>query len=725
MKRPALTLKRQLALTVALAALALVGVLAGLWYTGTRNNEALVEQSSDAIRQNALDSLVQRGRLSLDFLAESLPNLVYYYDLKGLRDTLSPLLEREDVRYAMVYDPAGRLLHDGRDLPEGFGEVMSDPLAAAVIAAEQPLVQWSDDVLDLSQPIMLGSVRIGGVRIGLSRFETDAIVVREQALLAEQLRQRFLAQMRRLVIAFALLLAIGIAVAVLVGRGLVRPIRALAAATDRLVEGRYDEIDLRSERSDELGVLIRAFDRMAHSLGQHDREIRRIAYQDALTGLPNRLMFRELLEQAIDTQARERGGLGLLFIDLDDFKRINDTLGHDVGDQVLGEFSQRLQALLARKDRESGGDSGDDKSLAARLGGDEFVTLVSGTAIRQQCQELAEGIIDSLERPFMIGGKSLFLSASIGITQFPEDARSSRHLLKCGDLAMYQAKLEGKNCLFWYSDHLTADAEESLRLEQALREAISQERLDVVYQPLFDLKTGRMIGAEALVRWSQAGYGEIPPERLIAVAEASSLIDDLGIYVLDRACRDAADWQLQWPGLRVGVNISGRQLLRRDLSELVDQSLARSGLPAGCLTLELTESSLLHDRGFTSQVLKRLRERGVSLWLDDFGTGFSGLGYLRQLQVHGVKIDRSFITDLSVDGDDLALTSAIIAMAHSIGMRVVAEGVESVEQLELLRQRNCDLIQGFLLARPMPAAEVPGYRPPPGLFVDRGGAANE
>ncbi len=713
MRRPVLTLRRKLALTLALVAMSMLGVLAGLWYTGIRTNDVLVEQSSEALRQNALESLRQRGILSLESLAESLPNLLYYYDLKGLREAIVPVLQRPDVRYVMVYEHDGRLVHDGRAAPEGFGEVMSDPLAATVIGAERLVAQWSDELLDLSRPILLGSVRIGGVRIGLSRTATDTLVVREQALLAEQLRQRFIAQMRRLMIAFALLLAVGAVVAVVVARGLVRPIRALADATHRLAEGRYHEVELKSRRSDELGVLIRAFDSMAQSLQQHDREIRRIAYQDALTGLPNRLMFRELLEQAIDTQAQARRALGLLFIDLDDFKRINDTLGHDVGDQVLDEFAQRLQGVL----EQSGPDSGDAKPIIARLGGDEFVALVSGGEIRQQCQRLAEGITDCLALPFVIGGKRLFLGASIGITLFPEDARSSRHLLKCGDLAMYQAKLEGKNCLFWYSDHLTVNAEESLRLEQALREALSTERLEVAYQPLFCLRSGRMIGAEALVRWNEAGRGEVAPERLIAVAEASSLIDDLGIYVLERACRDGAAWQAQVPGLRVGVNISGRQLLRRDLSELVDQSLARHGLPPECLTLELTESSLLHDRDFTAQVLKRLREHGVSVWLDDFGTGFSGLGYLRQLQVQGVKIDRSFITDLQADGDDLALTSAIIAMAHSIGMRVVAEGVETVEQLELLRQRNCDLVQGFLLARPMPAAEVPGFQPPPGLLA--------
>ena len=711
MKRPALTLKRQLALTVLAAALALMAVLAGLWFTGVRTNNLLVEQSSQALRENALAGLAQRGDLSLDFLATALPNLVYYYDLKGLYDLIAPMLDRPDVRYLMVYDREGRLLHDGRPITTGFGEVMSDGLAGGVIGAEQPLAQWSEELLDLSRPILLGQERIGGVRIGLSRASTDALVVSEQAALAAQLRQRFHAQMRRLVIAFAVLLAIGILVAGMVGRGLVRPIRSLARATDRMVEGRYDEVALQSERSDELGVLIRAFDRMARSMEQHDREIRRIAYQDALTGLPNRLMFRELLEQAIETRARDRGALGLLFIDLDDFKRVNDTLGHDFGDQLLTEFARRLQTLLSDAD----GDA-DEKSLVARLGGDEFVALVSGADVRAQCQDVAERIIAGLAQPFVIGGKRLFLGASIGLTMFPRDARSSRHLLKCGDLAMYQAKLQGKNCMFWYSDHLTAHAEENLRLEQSLREALQEERLELVYQPLFDLGSGRMIGAEALVRWNEPGRGEIEAERLIAVAEASSLIDELGQYVLRRACRDGARWQQQHPGLRVGVNISGRQLLRRDLAELVDQALVEAELPGSCLSLELTESSLLHDREFTSDALRRLASRGVNVWLDDFGTGFSGLGYLRQLPVQGIKIDRSFIVDLAGDRDDLALTSAIIAMAHSIGMRVVAEGVESINQLELLRARNCDMVQGFLLARPMPADEVPGYRPEPGLF---------
>lgn len=706
-----MTLKRQLALTVALVALALLIVLAGLWFTGQRTNNVLVARSSAALRDNALGELQRRGELSLDFLSMALPNLVYFYDLKGLYDLVAPMLQRPDVRYVMVYDRHGRLLHDGRSITRGFGEVMSDPLAEAVIGSDQPLALWSEELLDLSRPVMLGTERIGGVRIGLSRTSTDALVASEQAALASQLRERFLAQMQRVVIAFAVLLAIGIVVAVLVGRGLVRPIRALAQATDQLVAGRYQEVALRSDRPDELGVLIRAFDRMARALEQNDREIRRIAYQDALTGLPNRLKFRELLEQAIESRARDRTTLGLLFIDLDDFKRVNDTLGHDSGDQVLADFARRLQTLLVDVDGRV-----EQQALIARLGGDEFVALVSGDEVRARCQRLAERIIASLAEPFLIDGKRLVLGASIGLTLFPEDARSSRHLLKCGDLAMYQAKLQGKNCPVWYSDGLTAQAEENLRLEQGLREALQHERLELVYQPVFDLASGTMIGAEALVRWREPGRGEIEPERLINVAEASSLIDELGRFVLHRACRDGASWQRTVPGLRVGVNISGRQLLRRDLFDLVEEALAEAELPGSCLSIELTESSLLNDREFTSAALRRLASRGVEVWLDDFGTGFSGLSYLRQLPVRGIKIDRSFIVDLAADADNLALTSAIIAMAHSIGMRVVAEGVEAVEQLQLLRARNCDMVQGFLLARPMPAEDVPGYRPPAGLF---------
>lgn len=714
MKAPGLGGK--LAVAVMIAAVTLLGALALLWVTGTRNNEALVAQSSKTILDNALADLRLRGEVTLEHLSEVLPNLVYYYDFSGLGDALTPVLARPDVEYVRVYDLDGLLIHDGTRVLERFGERMDDPLADRVIAAMgtpgKALAIWTDDRVDVSRTLMLGSVPLGGVRIGLSRAAADRAVALEQAQLEAQLRGRFDTQIRWLLAAFTLLLLGAAAAGWLVARGLLRPIRALAESADRLERGSFDQVEIPIDRRDELGKLVQSFNRMAVALRDHDREIRRLAYQDPLTSLPNRLMFRELLDQAVAGQEHRPGGLGLLFIDMDDFKRINDTLGHDVGDEVLSEFAQRLQ----RRASEFAGEYQGERPIIARLGGDEFVALVTGESVRERCTRLAHIILAGLHEPFQVGGRQLFLSASIGVSSFPEDARSARQLLKCGDLAMYQAKLEGKNGLFYYRDHLMHTAEENLKLEQALREALASEQVELHYQPVVEIDTGQMIGAEALLRWRHPELGDIEPERFIAVAESSTLIDELGRYVLEHACADAASWQAQRPGLRVGINISGRQLLRRDLTQLVDQALVDSGLPAESLSVELTESTLLHDRDLAAETLLALRSRGIHVWLDDFGTGFSGLNHLRQLRVSGVKIDRSFIADILTDPDDLALSSAIIAMAHSVGMRVIAEGVETVEQLDLLRERGCDLVQGFLLARPMPAAEIAGFRLDPALM---------
>lgn len=712
MTGPVTGLGARLALAVLLIAAALLGALALLWSAGTRNNEQLVQQSSQAILDNALADLRLRGEVTLEHLCEVLPNLVYFHDFKGLGEALAPVLARPDVEYLQVYDLEGRLVHDGARVQERFGEPMDDPQAGPVIAADGPLALWSNEHLDLSRPLMLGSERIGGVRIGMSRAAADRVVAREQAELTGELRARFEPQIRRLFVVFSILLAGTALGAWLVARRLLRPIRALARAAERIEAGHLEPVATGAGRRDELGVLVEAFNRMVQAMRRHDHEIRRLAYQDPLTGLPNRLMFRELLDQAVAGQESGRDAVGLLFIDLDDFKRINDTVGHDAGDEVLTEFAQRLRRSIERP----GTDPDSDIPVIARLGGDEFVALISGGPVRERCATLARTILDSLNEPFDAAGHRVILGASIGVAIHPDDAHSTRHLLKCGDLAMYQAKLEGKNGVYWYRDHLAAAAEENLQLEQELREALDGGRIEVRYQPLFCVATGRMIGAEALLRWQHPEHGAIPPERFIAVAEAGALIDDLGRMALERACTDAAAWQSRCPGLRVGVNISGRQLLKRNLADQIEQVLERTGLPPECLSLELTESMLLHDRDLTSRTLSRLRARGVNVWLDDFGTGFSGLSHLRQLQVSGVKIDRSFIADILDDPDDLALSSAIIAMAHSIGMRVVAEGVEQREQLELLRERKCDMVQGFLLARPMPAGAIPDYRPDPSLW---------
>jgi predicted signal transduction protein with EAL and GGDEF domain len=343
----------------------------------------------------------------------------------------------------------------------------------------------------------------------------------------------------------------------------------------------------------------------------------------------------------------------------------------------------------------------------ARFGGDEFIVLFMAEDIRTSSGQLAESIIEEIQRPLLLRGRQVFLGASVGITLFPFDASGAGPLLKNADIAMYQAKVAGKGCYRFYSKAMDQAVERRVQLEEELRGAWERGELSVHYQPIYRLADRRLMGAEALCRWQHPILGVVPPSVFIEVAEQSGLIEALGRNVLLQACRDAADWSQ--PGQEppfVSVNISPRQLRTGDLPDVVASALATTGVLPRQLHVELTETAVLGDEVQASALLSRLRATGVKVWLDDFGTGFSGLSHLRRVPVDGVKIDRSFVADVLRDPDDLALTSAIIAMAHSLGITVVAEGIETEGQYEVLRERGCDQGQGFWLGRPMPAAEI-------------------
>jgi diguanylate cyclase (GGDEF)-like protein len=437
---------------------------------------------------------------------------------------------------------------------------------------------------------------------------------------------------------------------------------------------------------------------MSESVGRHDRDIRRLAYGDSLTGLPNRLAFREQLDERVNAAITEGSRIALLFVDLDDFKRINDTLGHDAGDEVLAQFAARIRQCLMRA-------IGDEPEVA-RFGGDEFVALIAGEEVRDSAAHVAESILAELQRPLQLHGRQVFLGASVGITVFPEDAATAAMLMKNGDIAMYQAKVAGKNCYRFYSRAMDQAVERRVRLEHDLRGAWERGELSVAYQPIFQLANGRLVGAEALLRWQHPEHGMIPPSVFIDVAEQTGLIEGMGRQVLVRACTEAMRWKREGEEPFVSVNVSARQLRLGDLAAVVSAALEESGLVPSRLHLEITETAVMGDEIQTSALLARLRATGVKIWLDDFGTGFSGLSHLRRVPVDGVKIDRSFVADVLRDPDDLALTSAIIAMAHSLGITVVAEGVENEGQFAVLRERGCDHAQGYWLGRPMAATEL-------------------
>ncbi|MBB5015291.1 putative bifunctional diguanylate cyclase/phosphodiesterase [Rehaibacterium terrae] len=674
-------------------------VLAALWWQYEDSQEELAGIGREAVHELAMEGLRRRGAALSSQLAEAIANPLYYFDLDTIGELSRSVLRQPDVAYVIVFDAEGLVVHDGSSDIPGYGQPMDDPFAAGAIAAQSLRVQWSAETMDVTQPIFIGDERIGGVRLGFSLAVVGEQQSRADALLRQGLGAIAQRNLYWLAALLAALTALGVAVLVLVSRGLVRPIRQLAEAARAVEIGRYERVQLDTRRGDELGDLIRAFKRMSESVDRHDRDIRRMAYGDSLTGLPNRLAFRELLDQRLLTLQASGGELALLFLDVDDFKRVNDTLGHDAGDEVLAQFATRIRQCVER--------IGGDGAEVARFGGDEFVALILGQDMRATASRLADAIILELQQPIEVLGREVFLGASVGITLFPHDAAGAGLLLKNGDIAMYQAKVAGKNCYRFYSKAMNQAVERRVQMEQDLRGAWERGELSLHYQPVFRLADGALVGAEALLRWQHPLHGVIPPAVFIDVAEQSGLIEALGRHVLARACEDAQRWQVeQGEAPFVSVNISARQLRGGDLPEVVAATLKDSGLAPERLHIELTETAVLGDEVQASALLSRLRALGVKIWLDDFGTGFSGLSHLRRVPVDGVKIDRSFVADVLRDPDDLALTSAIIAMAHSLGITVVAEGVENEGQYAVLRERNCDLAQGFWLGRPMAMQEL-------------------
>ncbi|MBN6152683.1 EAL domain-containing protein [Xanthomonas sp. AmX2] len=682
------------------AAFLLIVAILGLLLERQAAMQREVRALSGSVIHNLFDtSLRTRGESLARQLADSLANPVYYSDLDAIGTQVRVASRYVTVAYVLVYDAEGRLIHDGSDDLPGYGQRMRDPLAAAAIAADGLLTQESSDVLDVSMPITIGDQRVGGVRVGMSWAQARIYERRAAQALDARLAALGKRHLGWLLLLLAALATIGVLVAVYVQRTLVAPIRWLAAAARQIQAGDYAVERRDSGRRDEVSELLRAFGRMSEAIARHDRDVRHMAYTDALTGLTNRVAFREALDHRMLSMRGSHRRLALLFADIDDFKRINDTLGHEAGDEALLQFARRIEQAVERL--------GGHDALLARFGGDEFVILVEDDDVVRVATALAERLVQELREPLQVQGREVFMGTSVGITLYPDDATDTSTLLKNGDIAMYQAKLAGKNCHRFYSRAMDYAVERRVHMEHELRGAWDRGELKLVYQPIFRTLDRRMVGVEVLLRWQHPSLGTISPSVFIDVAEQSGLIESIGPKVLRAACREATLWQ-RFDGSRdlfVSVNVSPRQLRSGDLPEIVADCLRESGLPAALLHLELTETAVIGDELQAASMLARLHRTGVKVWLDDFGTGFSGLSHLRQVPVDGVKIDKSFVADLQRDPDDLALTTAIIAMAHSLGITVVAEGIEQEVQFNLLRERGCELGQGFWLSHPLSASE--------------------
>ena len=432
---------------------------------------------------------------------------------------------------------------------------------------------------------------------------------------------------------------------------------------------------------------------------RYEEQLVYMANHDTLTNLPNRSMLESSLSKALDkhkeASSTRHGATAVLFIDLDRFKVINDSLGHDVGDLLLKAVAGRLQKVIGRQE------------IVGRLGGDEFLIIIPDLKETQDAAILSQAVLDALAPAFDIKGRVLFVSPSIGIALYPSDGEDFPALMRNADTAMYSAKSGGGGTYHFFTKTMNESAMARLVIENDLREALAQNQFELHYQPKVDLRTNRISGLEALIRWKQPGRGYISPMQFIPVAEETGLIGKIGEWVIGEVCRQIAEWDAQSvPPLPIAINLSPRQLIEGRITETISRILTDTGTPAARIVLEVTETVMMQEIKKSAAILEELRHLGLQIAVDDFGTGYSSLAYLKRLPINSIKIDRSFVRDVTIDTDDAAITRTIIVMGHNLGLKVIAEGVETKEQMAFLRESECDEVQGFLIATPQPPQEI-------------------
>ncbi|SAL44883.1 response regulator receiver modulated diguanylate cyclase/phosphodiesterase [Caballeronia arvi] len=522
---------------------------------------------------------------------------------------------------------------------------------------------------------------------------------RSVAVLLERSLSEALAPFHRLQSTLLLITLLGVLVSivgsVLTARSVTRPIAALAQFSRRIGQGDYAE-PIAIRQNDEIGQLARAFNQMQEGISERERRITELAYMDRLTGLPNRALFNDRLQQAITAALPGNRPLAVMMMDLDRFKYVNDTLGHPIGDMLLCEVAKRLRATLPRQ-----------ADTVARLGGDEFAVLLPSDDL-PAAKLLASRMLHALEEPITIEGQLVDVGASIGIVTFPENGTDMNVLLRRADIAMYVAKRSNLGFALYDERHDEHSAER-LSLMSELRQAVEHDQLTLYYQPKVDLATHRVKYVEALVRWDHPTRGFVAPDQFIPFAEQTGYIKTISRWVADKAIAQCAAWRERGIELAVSVNVSARELIQSTLPETFQSLLDKHGVAPEWIWIEITESAIMDDPNHAIDTLDRLHALGIRLSIDDFGTGYSSLSYLKRMPVDELKIDKSFVMGMAQHKDDETIVRSTIDLGHNMGLKVVAEGVENEAMLERLKALRCDLAQGFHLSRPLPPAKLEAW----------------
>jgi len=702
-------------LSIGLIVLAAIAITAFLFWRQWSDEEQQLKSRGQTIASMLAElsqpSLQTRNARELAVMLDSLPagsDIGYVQVLDAKRAIvaqryLDPAFAADTVARldpAEIPNPAAA----GRTLNRTVGGARYLDLVTRVTgpAPRRPdAVAGSDATEPAPPPVTLGYVRVG--------------------LTFERQRSMLYGQLFGALSLVAGLLIVTVTVTLLLTRRLVAPMRRLMRAARAVGSGRLD-VYVPARSSDELGLLTHTFNHMTQRLaesqaqvGNYQRTLEdkvaqrtkeleiatahayKLAQHDILTGLPNRSLLNQRLKQILAQALREATHVACLFLDFDHFKRINDTLGHDAGDQLLQAIAQRLTTAIRESD------------IVARLGGDEFVLILPGLDPGRASYEVMTVVTrvrEAFLAPFRLSDQMPTLTCSIGVAIFPLDAQDGVTLIKQADTAMYAAKDAGRNAYRFYTADMDAKVRERLQLETDMRRGLMDDEFFLVYQPQIEMQSGRTCGVEALLRWRDPERGVIQPSEFIPIAEQSGMIQALGARVLRDACRQVVQWHRQNMLLRLSVNLSVQQLQHEGWLSIVEEALTASGLAPHYLDLEITESVIITHQEKAVSTLNRLKQMGVSITIDDFGTGYSSLSYLARLPIQGVKIDQRFVHGLEQNRNDEAITQAIIALSHSLGLRCIAEGVESQAQFDFLRRHGCEEAQGFLFTKPLPEVEM-------------------
>ena len=663
------------------------------------------EESEKVMNEAMMQQVEERGLAMARGLSSNLVNPLYEYKIEAIYRLLDNALTNKDVLSVIVFDKAGTIQHDGTQEIQRFGEYIgnvADSLRFKSIDDYYSVVQAGQ--LTIYHPIMIGAQLLGGVSLTISlesvQQKRTALGRTLHTINGKGRKTQLITVISAAVIALVFALLLG----AILARYLVHPITQLVQATKRIGKGDY-HLKLSLQRKDELGELADSFNSMAHNLLVHQQEVQHIAYHDALTQLPNRLMMKQMLNRAIDETLQCNTLMALMFIDLDDFKQINDTLGHDAGDLLLKHVADRIShELRGEQDLVIRGEQGNsvEQKMVSRLGGDEFTVLVTDLHSEKDAAAIAGRIIDSLKTPFIIDDKIATIGASIGITICPKDGEDSEVLSKNADLAMYQAKYNGKNTYSFYSKQFSTQVEQRAQVKEELLSGLKKDEFELYYQPQVQLIDCSTVGCEALIRWIHPVRGRILPNEFIPVAEESGLIDEVDNWVLESAFKKLREWESKKEiNLYIGVNLSPQQLADKQLPQKLDNLSAHYPIDPAKVHLEVTETMLIKDEFNAAAILDDVAKMGFPLWLDDFGTGFSSLSHLQKFPLNGIKIDRKFTQNLSKNKRDQKLVRALVTLGSMLGLKVIAEGVETEQQAQLLRQWGCQYGQGYLYSEPM------------------------